>query len=103
MSKKLKSLLKRHVSVTRAAQLLNVSTATIWRWLKRGVRGRRLKSFLLGGRRRIFAEELRRFVAPADAVRAEEAAVVERKTQHVAIQLDELLNRRRVQSKKNRR
>ncbi|RIK78507.1 MAG: hypothetical protein DCC67_11465 [Planctomycetota bacterium] len=39
------------VSLTRLAHELGVSTSTVWRWTLRGVRGHRLPTMQLGGRR----------------------------------------------------
>lgn len=41
--------------------------STVWRWMNRGVRGRRLRSTLIGGRRYIPREAIREFLtAPSD-------------------------------------
>ena len=48
---------------TETAKLLGVHVATVYRWLYRGVRGRKLKSVLVGGRRRIFESELDAFLS----------------------------------------
>ena len=43
---------------------LNVHSATVWRWALRGVRGRKLRTILVGGRRYVLREDLERFLAP---------------------------------------
>ena len=55
---------------TETAKLLGVHVATVYRWLYGGVRGRKLKSVLVGGRRRIFKSDLDAFLS-ADVPSAE--------------------------------
>ncbi len=50
------------VSMTELARQLGVTIPTIWRWRQRGVRGVRLETFMLGGRRFTTQEAHRRFV-----------------------------------------
>lgn len=38
-------------SLTEVAQHLHVHIATVYRWVFRGVRGRRLRTYMVGGRR----------------------------------------------------
>ena len=48
---------------TETAKLLGVHVATVYRWLYGGVRGRKLKSVLVGGRRRIITADLDEFLS----------------------------------------
>lgn len=50
------------VSVNAAANLLGVHTSTVARWIMKGVRGRKLPSLLIGGRRYIQTQELEAFI-----------------------------------------
>jgi hypothetical protein len=43
-----------------------VHVATVWRWMLYGVRGKKLKSRLLGGRRVILEEDAQAFLAQDD-------------------------------------
>lgn len=49
-------------SMTELARQLGVTIPTIWRWRQRGVRGVRLETYMLGGRRYSTQEAHRRFV-----------------------------------------
>jgi len=51
------------VSMTGLARLVEVTIPTIWRWRQKGVRGVRLETFMVGGRRYTTHEAYRRFVA----------------------------------------
>ena len=51
-------------STTAAARLVGVHVATIWRWILRGVRGRKLDSVMIGGRRYILKCDLESFLTP---------------------------------------
>jgi len=55
---------------TETAKLLGVHVATVYRWLYNRVRGRKLKSVLVGGRRRITKSDLDAFLS-ADVPSAE--------------------------------
>jgi len=46
-----------------AAGRVNVHVATIWRWTLTGVKGRKLPTFLIGGRRFILSADLDAFLA----------------------------------------
>lgn len=50
------------LSVTEVAKQLHVHVATVHRWTKSGVRGRRLPSILVGGRRFIRVADIEAFV-----------------------------------------
>ena len=52
------------LSLKQVAKHLRVHIATVYRWTLRGVRGRRLKSFLVGGRRYVDADDLVQFLRP---------------------------------------
>lgn len=56
------------LSMGRAAALVGVHAATIWRWSLHGVRGRRLTTFLVGGRRYVTIEALNSFLNNVAAV-----------------------------------
>ena len=51
-------------TLKQVAKHLRVHIATVYRWTLRGVRGRRLKSFLVGGRRYVDADDLVQFLRP---------------------------------------
>lgn len=51
---------------------VGVHLATAWRWVLRGVRGRRLRSVLIGGRRYVLRADLAAFLG--DAVNGQSAA-----------------------------
>ena len=55
-------LTESRISISELAQMLGVTTPTVWRWRKFGVRGVRLETFMLGGRRYTTRESHRRFV-----------------------------------------
>jgi len=71
-------LSERRVSMTELARQLGVTIPTIWRWRQRGVRGVRLETFMIGGRRFTTQEAHRRFVeattAAADGPQQDTAA-----------------------------
>lgn len=56
---------KRH-SPNQLAARLGVHPATVWRWLLHGVRGRRLRSIMIGGRRYVLERDLQDFIAAGD-------------------------------------
>jgi len=55
-------LAENRISMTELARQLGVTIPTIWRWRQRGIRGVRLETFMLGGRRFTTQEAHRRFV-----------------------------------------
>ena len=50
------------LSLNEVAKYLKVHVATVHRWIFQGVRGKRLKSFLVGGRRYIAVSDLHDFL-----------------------------------------
>lgn len=67
------------LTLKQVAKHLRVHIATVYRWTLRGVRGRRLKSFLVGGRRYVDADELAQFLSPHQESRQN---VVSRRSEH---------------------
>jgi len=55
-------LAENRVSMTELARQMGVTIPTIWRWRQRGIRGVKLETFLIGGRRFTTTEAHRRFV-----------------------------------------
>ena len=58
--------MKKKLTFTQVAQEVGVNTSTVWRWATRGVKGRKLKSQLVGGRRFISRQNLAEFLRPVD-------------------------------------
>jgi hypothetical protein len=58
------------MSLTTLAHREGVSPSTVWRWASRGVRGVRLESALVGGRRMTSAEAFARFAEATTATAA---------------------------------
>lgn len=54
-------------SINEVAQNLRVHPATVWRWTLRGVKGRRLKTILIGGRRFVLLNDLENFLKQSDS------------------------------------
>lgn len=52
------------LSIANAARLVRVHTATVWRWVLNGVKGRKLRSVQIGGRRFVLRRDLDAFLAP---------------------------------------
>lgn len=50
------------LSITEVAQKLRVHTATVYRWVNSGVKGRRLPTLMIGGRRFVLTSDLEDFV-----------------------------------------
>jgi len=64
-------------TLKQVAHMLNVHIASIWRWVLHGVRGRKLPTVLIGGRRYVLKESLESFLAareekPSSRLRAAE-------------------------------
>ena len=57
---------KERLTLAQIAQEQNVSVSTAWRWTLKGVKGRRLKSFLVGGRRYVTRRDLNDFLRASD-------------------------------------
>lgn len=62
--------LNERLTLNQVASRLNVHVATIYRWTLRGVRGRRLPSFLIGGRRYVALPDLEQFLQPRDSFKS---------------------------------
>ena len=75
-------------SMFEAAKLLNVHVATIWRWHLRGVRGRKLRTMLLGGRRYVLASDLEKFLAGGTTTPSQDDAELRRRAEIAGAQLD---------------
>ena len=71
--------LPKRLTIHEVARQLNVHISTVFRWSFRGVRGRRLKSFLIGGRRYVDADDLTRFLSPQQESRQD---VDSRRSEH---------------------
>lgn len=56
-------LSERRLTLSRLASENGVNVATVWRWCTRGVRGVKLESLAVGGRRYTSAEAFERFLA----------------------------------------
>lgn len=50
------------LTLTQVAKELDVAVSTVWRWTLHGVRGRRLRSRMIGGRRWVDRRSLTRFL-----------------------------------------
>ncbi len=72
-----------------AARLSGVHVATVWRWVLRGVRGRKLRSIMIGGRRYILARDLEAFLAQSDSASVPSSQEVERCSE-AEVELDRL-------------
>ncbi|MDQ3702195.1 MAG: helix-turn-helix domain-containing protein [Chloroflexota bacterium] len=59
---------RRH-SMSQAAKLLGVHVATVWRWTLHGVRGRRLRTVSVGGRRYVLDDDLTAFLSQGNVDR----------------------------------
>lgn len=55
-------LAESRLSITQLAKRENVNASTIWRWVQKGVRGCRLETVLVGGKRQTSVEAFARFV-----------------------------------------
>ncbi len=54
------------LSLREVAKSLNVHVSTVERWVNHGVRGRKLSSLLIGGRRFVTEEAISKFIVPHD-------------------------------------
>ncbi|MBN71629.1 MAG: hypothetical protein CME32_20405 [Gimesia sp.] len=54
-------------SINEVAQNLGVHPATVWRWTHSGVKGRRLKTIRIGGRRFVLRNDLEHFLKQCDS------------------------------------
>ncbi|MGA2439589.1 MAG: helix-turn-helix domain-containing protein [Tepidisphaeraceae bacterium] len=62
--------------MSKAAKLVGVHIATMWRWYLHGVRGHKLPARLVGGRRYVLAADLDAFLNAIDSgPRARDATV----------------------------
>lgn len=58
---------KKRMSFSEVAEWADVHKTTVWRWTKLGVRGRRLATRMIGGRRYVLVSDLEDFLEePAD-------------------------------------
>jgi hypothetical protein len=64
----LRELKQRRFTFGEAARETGVNLCTIWRWVLRGARKRKLRSIHIGGRRYILASDLEAFLSPASEV-----------------------------------
>lgn len=53
---------KERLTMTQAAQRAKVNPGTTWRWALKGIRGRKLPTVMLGGRRFVLTEDLEQFM-----------------------------------------
>ena len=49
------------LTIDAVAEKLEVHPTTVWRWVTNGVKGRKLRSFLIGGSRYVAEEDLNAF------------------------------------------
>jgi transcriptional regulator with XRE-family HTH domain len=81
---------EKRLTMRQVAQVCGVSVSTVWRWVLSGVRGKKLVSYHVGGRRYVDPSDLQHFSAAGlDArVQASEPTL---KSQRASRQLDALL------------
>ena len=53
-------------SLNEVSKNLRVHIATVWRWTLSGVKGRKLRTVLVGGRRFVLQSDLAKFLAPEE-------------------------------------
>ena len=75
-------------SMTDVARLVGVSVETVWRWTLRGVRGKKLQSYMLGGRRYVTHAGLEQFLEGAETTGAKSDAEQQRRATNAAKVLD---------------
>lgn len=68
-------LTETRLSPSQAAGVVTVNISTVWRWFLKGVKGHKLESACIGGRRFTSHEALSRFVARINAGPGEVPAV----------------------------
>lgn len=56
------------LTLTQVAKELDVAVSTTWRWVIKGVKGKKLRSRLVGGRRYVYRRDLSAFLAAEDDV-----------------------------------
>jgi hypothetical protein len=54
------------VSLSEVARDLGINISTVWRWTLRGVRGRKLRTVVVGGRRFVLRTDLAAFLNAAN-------------------------------------
>ena len=54
--------LEKRRSIGQVAEEVHVHTATVWRWTTKGVKGRKLRTILVGGRRFVLESDLSKFL-----------------------------------------
>lgn len=54
-------------TLKQVAKDLNVHIASIWRWVLHGVRGHKLPTILIGGRRYVLRQDLEAFLAAGES------------------------------------
>lgn len=52
------------LTLANVADEVGVHVATVWRWVLHGVKGRKLRSILIGGRRAVLRADLDEFLEP---------------------------------------
>jgi hypothetical protein len=52
------------LALPQVAKLLKVHVATVWRWVLTGVRGKKLSTMMIGGRRYVLRADLETFLLP---------------------------------------
>lgn len=67
------NLHKERLTLNEVAKRLKVHVATVYRWTLQGVRGRRLPSFFIGGRRYVTLSDLEWFIQPKNQPASEGA------------------------------
>ncbi len=75
------------------ADLVGVDLSTVWRWCLRGVRGRKLPSKRIGGRRYVLPADLEAFLADDDGEKrppAETSEKQRRRAEKASAKLDHL-------------
>jgi hypothetical protein len=77
-------------SLAEVARQLDVHVATVWRWATRGVRGRRLTTIVIGGRRYVLNADLDAFLRPPSVTPDQRAVPADQDHDAVESQLDRL-------------